>query len=54
MRYRPLTPGQLFIYENGSLVTPYQFSAVLRKSVSHSGFNCDIYKSQSFRIGRAT
>jgi len=54
MQLRPQMPGQLFVHENKKLVTRYQFSAVLKKCLQQSGFKVDIYKSHSFRIGRAT
>jgi len=54
MHVRSQNPGQLFVHNNSSLVTRYQFSAVLKKCLQQSGFNMDVYKSHSFRIGRAT
>jgi len=51
---RPRSNGNLFIHENMQSVTRCQFSSVLNKVLSQLGFNCKVYKTHSFRIGRAT
>lgn len=51
---RPLFTGPLFCHINRQPVTRTQFSGVLDKCVKKSSFNCGLYKSHSFRIGRAT
>jgi len=51
---RPVTSGRLFVHNNYRPVTRYQFSAVLKKCLIQSGFDCNVFKSHSFRIGRAT
>lgn len=46
--------GPLFIHMNGSPVTRYQFSAVLKKCIDRAGFSSSHFRTHSFRIGRAT
>lgn len=51
---RPRVQSQLFCHRDGSVVTRTQFSAVLSKAIKQSPFSAVMYKSHSFRIGRAT
>lgn len=54
IKVRPKVEGVFFIHKNGSHVTRYQFTAVLKKSLQYSGIVSDRYTSHSFRIGAAT
>jgi len=51
---RPLTEGPFFCHVDGSPVTPYQFSAVLNKSLRLTKFDLGHFKTHSFRFGRAS
>lgn len=52
---RPQVQGALFIHRDGVPVTRVQFSAVLNKCVQCSSLSAKtLYKTHSFRIGRAT
>ena len=54
LNVRPPHSGPLFIHFNGSSLTRYQFSAVLKKTISRLGLDYSRFKSHSFRIGAAT
>lgn len=54
MRDHPLCQGPLFCHFDGNPLTRYQFSALLKKSLSVLGIEQKSYKSHSFRIGMAT
>ena len=54
LQLRPNVKGPLFIHLNGSLVTRYQFAAILAKCIQVCNGSSRNYKSHSFRIGRAT
>lgn len=54
LHVRPQGPGPLFLHFNKQPITRYQFSAILKKTVSLLGLNYGSYKSHSFRIGAAT
>lgn len=51
---RPLHHRFLFCHANGSPVTRSQFSGVLSKAIQRLGMPVGVFKSHSFRIGRAT
>ncbi|KAJ8303754.1 hypothetical protein KUTeg_018677 [Tegillarca granosa] len=51
---RNRSDGILFIHEDGSPLTRYQFNAVLRKSIIKLGLPLSVFSSHSFRIGTAT
>ncbi|XP_054854861.1 integrase/recombinase xerD homolog [Eublepharis macularius] len=51
---RPLGPGPLFIHEDGSPLSRYQFSSVLRACLLAAGLPPMQFGSHSFRIGAAT
>ncbi|KAJ8319735.1 hypothetical protein KUTeg_002713 [Tegillarca granosa] len=51
---RPSVPGILFCHFGGDPLTRYQFSSVLRKTLSFFNIEFKYYKSHSFRIGAAT
>ncbi|KAJ8304040.1 hypothetical protein KUTeg_017623 [Tegillarca granosa] len=52
--YSKPADGILFIHEDGSPLTRYQFNAVLRKSIIKLGLPVSVFSSHSFRIGAAT
>ena len=54
LEVRPLTHGPIFCHANGSPLTRYQFSSVLRKVLSFVGLEAAEYGTHSFRIGAAT
>nr|XP_033777442.1 uncharacterized protein LOC117348910 isoform X1 [Geotrypetes seraphini] len=51
---RPLDGDILFVHENGSPLTRYQFQAVLRLTLGRCGEDPSSYGTHSFRIGAAT
>ena len=51
---RPKNSGNLFCHANGSPVTRTQFAAVLNKAIKQSNLGISIFRTHSFRIGRAT
>lgn len=53
---RPFKPGYLFIHADSSLLTKFQFQAVLKKAIgaTNAAINTNLYSSHSFRIGAAT
>ncbi len=51
---RPPGPESAFIHMDHTALTRYQFQAVLKKTLAHSGHPTDDYSSHSFRIGAAT
>ncbi|VDI74134.1 Hypothetical predicted protein [Mytilus galloprovincialis] len=53
-KLRPNVAGQLFCHFDGTPVTRYQFSGVLKKSLNVLGLSQGKYSSHSFRIGAAT
>ena len=54
LQIRPNGPGPLFCHYSGKILTRYQFSSVLSKTLSLIGIDGKLYKSHSFRIGAAT
>lgn len=54
MKVRPHVKGYLFCHENREPLTRYQFASILSKSISKLGLPTTIFKTHSFRIGRAT
>ena len=46
--------GTLFLHKDGSLVTRSQFTGVLAKCIKKCSSHNGVYRSHSFRIGRAT
>ncbi|XP_076099825.1 integrase/recombinase xerD homolog, partial [Mytilus galloprovincialis] len=54
LKVRPNVAGQLFCHFDGTPVTRYQFSGVLKKSLNVLGLSQGKYSSHSFRIGAAT
>lgn len=54
LKERPNYPGPLFCHFEGSALTRYQFSAILKKCFVIIGIESDKFKSHSFRIGIAT
>ena len=51
---RPDTPGPLFMHEDGSCLSKYQFKTVLRAALHQAGLPARQFASNSFRIGAAT
>ena len=51
---RPKLNGPLFCHHNGKPLTRYQFSSILKKSLTYANVNYQHYKTHSFRIGAAT
>jgi hypothetical protein len=51
---RPKIGGQLFVHMDGSPLTRYQFTSVLKKTLDISGLSNSHYTSHSFRIGAAS
>jgi hypothetical protein len=54
LQIRPNLEGQLLCHFNGTLLARYQFSALLKRSLSTLGLRSSRLTSHSFRIGRAT
>ncbi|CAG2196532.1 unnamed protein product [Mytilus edulis] len=54
IKVRPPYLGPLFCHFDGSPLTRYQFSALLKRSLSVIGIENNGFKSHSFRIGMAT
>ena len=54
LKVRPQVQGPLFCHLNLEPLTRYQFSAVLKKTLSVLNINFKQYKAHSFRIGAAT
>ena len=53
-KLRPPFQGVYFRHQDGSVVTRYQFSAILAMSLEAAGMDSKLYKRHSFRIGSAT
>lgn len=53
-RQRCSCKGPLFVNQDCSPVTSYQFSAILRQGIIDMGLNPKVYKPHSLRIGGAT
>ncbi|XP_077792018.1 integrase/recombinase xerD homolog [Podarcis muralis] len=51
---RPPGPGPLLLHEDGSPLSRYQFTRVLRKAIDACGLSSQDYAAHSFRIGAAT
>ncbi|XP_077778977.1 integrase/recombinase xerD homolog [Podarcis muralis] len=51
---RPPGPGPFLIHEDGSPMSRYQFTRVLRKAIEACGLSALEYAAHSFRIGAAT
>lgn len=51
---RSVADGPFFCHFSGAPLTRYQFSAILSKSLKHSGSDTNRFKAHSFRIGGAT
>lgn len=54
LQVRPYIDGQLFCHFDGTPLTSYQFSALLKRALNVLGIDNSQYKSHSFRIGMAT
>ncbi|CAC5398778.1 unnamed protein product [Mytilus coruscus] len=54
LKIRPNVAGQLFCHFDGTPITRYQFSGVLKTSLNILGLSQAKYSSHSFRIGAAT
>jgi len=54
LQIRPNLEGPLFCHFDGTPLTRYQFSALLKRSLSTLGLRNSRLTSHSFRIGRAT
>ena len=54
LKLRGPNPGPLYIWQNGKPITYKQFVATLRDTLNFAGYPPSVYKSHSFRIGRAT
>ncbi|XP_052788854.1 uncharacterized protein LOC128223621 [Mya arenaria] len=54
LRVRPKVAGPLFCHFDGSPVTRYQFTSVLKKALRDAGLDYTRFSSHSFRIGAAT
>ena len=51
---RPQGAASAFVHFDHSNLTRFQFQAVLKKALDHSGHDASNYSSHSFRIGAAT
>ncbi|VDI72855.1 Hypothetical predicted protein [Mytilus galloprovincialis] len=51
---RPRISGQLYCHFDGSPMTRYQFSGILKQALGYIGFDQSKYGTHSFRIGSAT
>ena len=54
LQVRPNFPGPLFCHFSGKILTRYQISSILNKSLDSCGIDYTNFKSHSFRIGAAT
>ena len=54
LKCRPKHLGYLLCHEDKSPLTRYQFSAILARCIQQLGMPSQLYKTHSFRIGRAT
>ncbi|XP_076077485.1 integrase/recombinase xerD homolog [Mytilus galloprovincialis] len=54
LKIRPRIRGQLYCHFNGSPMTRYQFSGILKQALGYIGFDQSKYGTHSFRIGSAT
>lgn len=54
LHQRPLIKGPLFCHLNGSPLTRYQFTAILKRCLCRLKLDFGCYTSHSFRIGAAT
>ena len=54
LQNRPILHGQLFCHFDGTPLTSFQFSAILKKALNVLGVKNGNYKLHSFRIGMAT
>lgn len=54
LKLRPTSATNLFCHVDGSPLTRYQFAAILSKAIVQIGLPVALYKTHSFRIGRAT
>ena len=50
----PSTPGPLFIFSNGTLLTRAKLVAHVWQALSQAGIDCTHYSGHSFRIGAAS
>ena len=51
---RPVTPGPLFIFQDGSTLSNRKLSSALNAALGAAGINSGKYMGHSFRIGAAT
>jgi integrase len=54
LQKRPAIPGNLFLHQNGTIVTRQQFANILTSSLTMSGQPAHRFNTHSFRAGRAT
>ena len=54
LKIRPRISGQLYCHFDGSPMTRYQFSGILKQALGYIGFDQSKYGTHSFRIGSAT
>ena len=54
MQARPKYKGYFLCHLNRDPLTRYQFNSILNKCISKIGLSTKIFKTHSFRIGRAT
>ena len=54
LKIRGFQSGPLFILKNGSPVFRQKFASLLKINLARNGFNVQLYKGHSFRIGAAT
>ena len=51
---RPVAPGPLFIFQDGSTLSKRKLSGALNAALEAAGINSGKYTGHSFRIGTAT
>ena len=51
---RANTPGALFLFKDGRLLTHVHFVSALRSALVESGIDPSLYAGHSFRVGAAT
>ena len=54
LKVRPKIAGSLYCHLNNKILTRYQVSAMLKRSLKYLNFKDDDYNTHSFRIGAAT
>ena len=54
VKIRGFKNGPLFLFQNGDPVLRHKFGSLLKTNLAKAGFDIQLYKGHSFRIGAAT